>query len=96
MFCKRVCRFIQVDQMVTAWEQKVEENKKLLPSQRIPIPARSDDLVPKRWKAAALGALQEAAESYLIGNFHNCFNQILASSNFTISVNARQLFFKNL
>ena len=46
-----------MDQMVTAWEQQVEENKKLPPSQRVPVPAKSDYLVPKRWGAAALGAL---------------------------------------
>ena len=56
-----------MDQMVTAWEHQVEENKKLPPSQQVPVPARSDDLVPKRWEAAALGALQEASEAYVIG-----------------------------
>ena len=55
--------------MVTAWELQVEENQKLPPSQRVPVPAKSDYLVPKRWEAAALGALQEATEAYLIGIF---------------------------
>ena len=59
------------------WEQQVEENKKLPSLQRAPVPAKSDYLVPKRWEAAALGALQEAGEAYLIGNF------------FTISVKCR-------
>ena len=58
-----------MDQMVTAWELQVEENKKLPPSQQVPVPAKSDYLVPKKWEAAALGALQEAAEAYLIGIF---------------------------
>ena len=58
-----------MNQMVTAWELQVEENKKLLPSQRVPVPAKSDYLVLKKWEAAALGALQEATEAYLIGIF---------------------------
>ena len=62
-----MCRAIQVDQMVTRWEMQVEENTKLPPSQRMPMPKKSDDLVPLRWEASALGALQEAGEAYLIG-----------------------------
>ena len=62
-----MCRAIQIDQMVTRWEIQVEENAKLPPSQRVPVPKRSDDLVPLRWEASALGALQEAGEAYLIG-----------------------------
>ena len=58
---------IQIDQMVTDWEKTVAENAKLPPAQRTPVPARSDDLVPLRWEAAALGVLQEAGEAYLIG-----------------------------
>ena len=53
--------------MVTRWEIQVEENAKLPPSQRVPVPKRSDDLVPLHWEASALGALQEAGEVYLIG-----------------------------
>ena len=53
--------------MVTRWEIQVEENAKLPPSQRVPVPKRSDDLVPLRWEASALGVLQEAGEAYLIG-----------------------------
>ena len=62
-----MCRAIQIDQMVTRWEIQVKENAKLPPSQRVPVPKRSDDLVPLRWEASALGALQEAGEAYLIG-----------------------------
>ena len=53
--------------MVTRWEMQVEENAKLLPSQMVPMPKKSNDLVPLRWEASALGALQEAGEAYLIG-----------------------------
>ena len=53
--------------MVTRWEMQVEENAKLPPSQRVPMPKKSDDLVPLCWEASALGALQEAGEAYLIG-----------------------------
>ena len=62
-----MCYAIQIDQMVTRWEMQVEENAKLPPSQRVPVPKKSDDLVPLRWEASALGALQEAGEAYLIG-----------------------------
>ena len=48
----------------------MEENKKLPPHMRVPVPAKSDDLIPKRWEATALGALQEAGEAYLVGKFH--------------------------
>ena len=57
--------------MVTEWEKTIAENAKLPPSQRVPVPAKSDDLVPLRWEAAALGALQEAGEAYLIGKISN-------------------------
>ena len=53
--------------MVTDWEKTVAENAKLPPSQRVPVPTKSDDLVPLCWEAVALGALQEAGEAYLIG-----------------------------
>ena len=76
-----------MDQMVTAWELQVEENKKLLPSQRAPVPAKSYYLVQKRWEAAALGALQEASEAYLIGIFE-IMCEMSVSSNSKFSVNA--------
>ena len=66
----RVCRAIQIDQMVTRWEMQVEENAKLPPSQRVPMLKSSDDLVTLPWEASALGALQEAGEAYLIGIQH--------------------------
>ena len=46
---------------------QVKQNAKLLPSQRVPVPKLSADLVPLHWEASALGALQEAGEAYLIG-----------------------------
>ena len=53
--------------MVTRWEMQVEENAKLPPSQRVPMPKKSDDIVSLHWEASALGTLQEAGEAYLIG-----------------------------
>ena len=61
----RVCRAIEIDILVTKWERQVEENKKLPEGLKVKIPAKSDDLVPKRWEG--IGALQEAAEAYLVG-----------------------------
>ena len=54
----------------------MEENKKLPPHMRVPVPAKSDDLVPKRWEAMALGALQEAGEAYLVGKFHDVLTEM--------------------
>ena len=65
----RVCRAIEVDIMVTKWERQVEDNKKLPKNLQVKIPAMSDELVPKRWESVAIGALQEAGEAYLVGEF---------------------------
>ena len=68
----RVCRAIEIDILVTKWERQVEDNKKLPPNMRVPVPKRSDDLIPKRWKAVAIGALEEASEAYLVGKCPTC------------------------
>ena len=64
-----MCRVIEVDIMVTKWERQVEDNKKLPKNIRVNVPEKLDDLIPKRWESAALGALQEAGEAYLVGEF---------------------------
>ena len=69
----RVCRAIEIDILVTNWERQVEDNKKLPKNMRVPVPRRSDDLIPKRWEAAAIGALQEASEAYLVGKCRRCY-----------------------
>ena len=55
--------------MVTAWEKQVEENKRLLKNQQVPVVKKDDDLVLLRWEGAALGCLQEAGEVYMIGEY---------------------------
>ena len=63
----RVVRAIQVDILVREWERDKAENALLPESERKKIPFYADDLVAKMWEGAAIGALQEAAEAYLIG-----------------------------
>ena len=63
----RVCRAIQVDILVSDWERQVEDNKELLKHLQVKIPTKSDNLVLKKWEGAAIGALQEAAEAYIVG-----------------------------
>ena len=54
------------------WEREVKHNKKLPKYLQVKILNKSNDLVPKRWEGAALGALQEAAEAYIVGEEY-CF-----------------------
>ena len=56
-----------MDQMVTAWEKQVEENKRLPKDQQVPVMKKDDDLVLLRWEGAGLGCLHEAGEAYMIG-----------------------------
>ena len=65
----RVVRAIQVDILVKEWERDKAENALLPESERKKIPFYVDDLVAKTWESTAIGALQEAAEAYLIGKY---------------------------
>ena len=53
--------------MIVDWERQKADNALLPQRQRIKIPEKEEDLVPLRWQGAAIGALQEASEAYLIG-----------------------------
>ena len=55
--------------MVTAWEKLVEENKRLLKNERVPVVQKDNNLVPLRWERAVLGCLQEAGEAYMMGEY---------------------------
>ena len=54
----------------------MEDNKKLPKHLQVKIPKKSDNLVPKRWEGAAIGALQEAAEAYIVGELGFFFKKI--------------------
>ena len=55
-----------MDIIVKEWERDRAENELLPEAQQKKLPALSE-IVPHKWEGAAVGALQEAAEAYIIG-----------------------------
>ena len=58
-----------MEQMVTAWEKQVEENKRLPKKDQVPVVEKYDNLVLLRWEGAALGCLQEVGEAFMIDEY---------------------------
>ena len=63
----RVVRSVEVNLKVDEWEMMMVENEALPDELKKEVP-KLEDMQVHYWQAAALGALHEAGEAFLLGN----------------------------
>ena len=68
IFC-RLIHSAEVHMKVDEWESMMMENE-LLPEGQKKVMLKLEDMQVHNWQGAAIGAIHELAEAYLLGKFY--------------------------